>query len=411
MKILSLSTVYPNPGEPGLGLFVRSRLQALTRYAEVKVIAPIPVLDYSHPQRKVCRPREFPMSRNDGALEIFHPRWIFPPYGTPLNIAFEFARLLPLVARIHKTFRFDLIDVHFAYPEGCTAALLSTVFHVPFTITLRGSETMFDAYRYRRAAMKAALRKARAVITVSDELRTFAISRGANPQTTRTIPNGIDPEVFHLQDPVSMRRLHNLPLGRKLLLTAGELIEAKGHHLLVEALHSVLARGIDAELLIAGATARGGPQFEQTLRQRVRDAGIENRVRFLGWVDRRKLSELLSAADLFCLASYTEGWPNVVNEALACGIPVVVTQVGGVNAMVPSSRYGTIVPQKDSQSLREAIIAGLERLWDRPAISEWGRARSWEAVAREVADTLAQALKPSPDTEKSLSNPVADNIT
>jgi glycosyltransferase involved in cell wall biosynthesis len=409
MNILSLSSVYPNPHEPGLGLFVRSRLQALAQHAEIKVIAPIPLLDYSHPQRKILRKRNFPESQVDGALEVFHPRWFFPPYGTPLNVAFEFARLLPLIARIRKEFAFDLIDAHFAYPEGCTAALLSSVFQVPFTITIRGSETLFDCYRYRRAAMNAALHRADLVIPVSDELRTFAISRGANPERTHTIPNGVDKDVFRLQDSLAMRRLHQLPLGRKLLLSAGELIEAKGHHLVMEALQSVLAQGIDAELLIVGATARGGPQFEQTLRQQVRDTGMGDRVRFLGWVDRWTLSDLISAADLFCLASYTEGWPNVVNEALACGTPVVVTQVGGVSAMVPSPRYGTIVPQRNPHALQEAIVSCLQRSWDRPEICRWGQARSWDAVAREVLDTFSQVLNVPSDDDKSRSHCVVDN--
>jgi teichuronic acid biosynthesis glycosyltransferase TuaC len=410
MKILSLSSVYPNPGEPGLGLFVRSRLQALAKYAEVKVVAPIPVLDYSHPERKIFRPREFPLRRQDGPLEVFHPRWIFPPYGTPLNVFCEFGRLLPLLVRIRREFRFDLIDAHFGYPEGCAASLAASFFRVPFTITLRGSETMFDGYRYRRAAMKTAFRRAAATIAVSDELRDFAISRGARLERARTIPNGIDTDVFRPYDQAAMRRRHNLPAGRKLILTAGELIEAKGHHLVVDALKSLVARGADAELLIAGATARGGPEFEQALRERVRNAGMENRVRLLGWVDRQTMAELLSAVDLFCLASYTEGWPNVVNEALACGAPVVVTQVGGVTAMVPSAQYGTIVPQRDMPALERAILAGLDRTWNRTVISHWGRSRSWDTVAREVAETFGRALDACPDAGKSLSKSVVGNI-
>jgi glycosyltransferase involved in cell wall biosynthesis len=392
-----------------LGLFVRSRLQALAKYAEVKVVAPIPVLDFSHPQGKMFSPRECPLQRQDGPVEVFHPRWIFPPYGTPLNVLCEFGRLLSVLSRIRRNFKFDLIDAHFGYPEGCAAALLAAAFRVPFTITLRGSETMFDGYRYRRAVMKMALRRAGAVITVSEELRAFAVSRGAHPERTRTIPNGIDPEVFRFHDPAAMRQRYNLPAGRKLLLTAGELIEAKGHHLVVDALKSLVARGVDAELLIAGATARGGPRFEQTLRQRVREAGLADRVRFLGWIDRHTVSEMLSAVDIFCLASYTEGCPNVVNEALACGAPVVVTQVGGVAAMVPSSQYGTIVPQRDAQALVNAITAGLERTWDRVAISEWGRSRSWDAAAREVVEAFSDALALSGNTKTPISNRVVDN--
>src|SRR6516164_3723509 len=184
MKILSLSSVYPNPDEPGLGLFVRSRLEHVARSAEVKVIAPLPILDYSNPQRKIYRPREFPAVRWDGDVEVFHPRWLYPPLGTPLNVACLFGRLFPLLRRLRRTWPFDLIDAHFCYPEGVTAALLAEVFHVPFTITLRGSETIFDAYRFRRLAMRYALRCASGVMAVSANLRQFAISRGAAPGNT-----------------------------------------------------------------------------------------------------------------------------------------------------------------------------------------------------------------------------------
>lgn len=410
VKILSLSSVYPNPAEPGLGLFVRSRLQSIAKYAEVKVIAPIPVLDYSHPEHQFLRRREFPSRRQDGPVEVFHPRWIFPPYGTPLNVLFEFSRLLPLVVRLRKEFPFDLIDAHFCYPEGCAASLLAATFGVRFTITLRGSETMFDRERYRRAAMTAAMRRASGVIAVSEELRHFAISRGSRTESTCTIPNGIDTDVFHLRDIQEMRRLLHLPLGRKVLLSAGELIEAKGHHLVIDTLKKLVAGGEDAELLIAGATARGGPRFEEALRQKVREMGIGDHVRFLGWVDRSRMAELLSAVDLFCLASYTEGWPNVVNEALASGTPVVVTEVGGVSAMVPSADYGSIVPQKNPEAFYEAVFKGLHRAWDRAAISQWGRSRCWDTVAREVMESFAHAMADYPKPQKTLIRKVTGNI-
>jgi glycosyltransferase involved in cell wall biosynthesis len=392
MKILSVSSVYPNPAEPGLGLFVRSRLQTMAAQAELKLIAPVPLLDYSHPERRVFRPGMSPFSRQDGPVEVYHPRWLFPPFGTPVNVVCEFARLMPLAARIHRTFPFDLIDAHFAYPDGCAAALLARAFRVPFTITLRGSETMFDAYHWRRAAIRAALRQAAAVIGVSDELRAYAISRGALPQHTFTIPNGIDAGIFYRRDLAAARQQLKLPSNRRLLLTAGELIEAKGHHHVVHALKTLLEHGIDAELLIAGATARGGPLFERSLRQLVHDQGLDERVRFLGWVSPAVMAELFSAADVFCLASFTEGWPNVVNEALACGAPVVVTSVGGVAAMVKSPDYGIIVPQKDQKALDEAVCASLTHSWDRTEIARWGGLRSWSRVASDVLDVFGQIL-------------------
>jgi teichuronic acid biosynthesis glycosyltransferase TuaC len=386
MRILSLSSVHPNPAEPGLGLFVRSRLQQMAASAEVKVIAPIPLLDYSNPSGRLFRGRTFPIVRQDGPIEVFHPRWLFPPGGTPANVLCEFLRLFPLVWRIRKTFPFDLIDAHFGYPEGAVARLLAAVFRVPYTITLRGSETMFAGYRYRRSAIGWAMRRASHIIAVSEDLRTFALQQDIAPVRVTSVPNGIDPAVFHPRDRNEAQRRHGLPPSRQTILSAGELIEAKGHHLVIYALRDLLERGLDVELMIVGNTARGGPRYENRLRQIVSELGLSPRVRFIGWLDRNALAELLSAVDLFCLASYTEGWPNVVHEALACGTPVVASAVGGVTAMIRNGENGFTVPTKDVARLTDALECGLRTPWDRAAISAGGRSRTWVDVAREVIE-------------------------
>ena len=397
MRILSLSSVYPNPVEPELGLFVRSRLTALAKLAEVRVIAPVPLLDYSNPRGKLWRKPVAGLRSHDQGIEVYHPRWLFPPNGMPVNVAFQFARLLPFVQRIRREFDFDLIDAHFCYPEGVTAALLSAVYHRPFAVTLRGSELTFDRYRPRRAVMRWAIRRADAVIAVAEPLRQFAISRGAAPERTVSIPNGIDAAVFFPRDRRATRRELGVESYRKVILSTGELIEAKGHQLVVKALQGLLKVGVDAEVWIAGGTARGGPRFEQTLRGMIREWGLESRVKLLGWVHRDRLPELLSAADIFCLASYSEGWPNVVHEALACGTPVVATGVGGVPEMIVDPSFGTVVPPRDATALENALAAALQREWDCALISRWGRSRTWSRVAREVLDVFERIVSdPAP---------------
>ena len=174
----------------------------------------------------------------------------------------------------------------------------------------------------------------------------------------------------------------------QVILSAGELIEAKGHHLIIRSVRALADSGHNATLLIAGDVARGGRAFNQELRRLVQELGLEDRVRFLGWCDRDRMAALMSAADVFCLASFSEGWPNVVNEALACGAPVVVSRVGAVPQMIPNDRYGLIVPPRDQNSLTSALLQALGKKWDRAVISEWGRSRCWEQVALEVLELL-----------------------
>jgi glycosyltransferase involved in cell wall biosynthesis len=392
LKILSLASVYPNPAEPGLGLFVRARLQQMGQNATIKAIAPVPLLDYLHPSQKL-RPRSaVPFRRQDGCLEVFHPRWLYPPLGTPLNVFCMFARVLPLAARIRKTFPFQVIDSHFGYPEGVVAALLGAALRCPFSVTLRGNELKFAQYRFRRPLIRWALRRAARVISVSEELRQFAISLGVSPDKTKTIPNGIDPDVFGPRNRQDSRLKYCIPNDSKAIVCVGELVERKGHHLVVHSLKRVLEQGIHAEVWIAGSVGRDGPGYEHVIRALAAKLGLADRVHLLGFVPRAELPTLLSAADVFCLPSSLEGWPNVVHEASACGTPVVATEVGGVPDMLPSEKYGFVVPVGNQDALDSALIQALRKTWDRDTISIWGRSRSWKIVGQEALNELGSII-------------------
>jgi teichuronic acid biosynthesis glycosyltransferase TuaC len=359
---------------------------------DLKVIAPVPLLDYLHPSRKL-RPRSaVPVCRRDERLEVFHPRWLYPPLGTPLNIFCLYARVFQLAVQMRHKFPFQVIDAHFGYPEGVAGAILAATLRCPFIVTLRGNEIKFGEYRFRRVFMQWALRRAARVITVSEELRHFAISLGAEPARVKTIPNGIDLELFGPRDRSESRRKFGIPEKSLGIVCVGELVERKGHHLVVQALKQILDRGMDASLWIAGTGGRDGPVFEGVIRHLIANLGLEQHVHLLGFVPRTELAHLMSAADVFCLPSTLEGWPNVVHEASACGAPVVATKVGGVPEMLPDERYGFVVPVGDQQALETALLTALEKKWDRDYIAAWGRSRSWAKVAAEVLVEIESVL-------------------
>lgn len=368
-------------------MFVEARLRALAARAEVKVVAPVPILDYAKRGAAVVARHDFPTVRQSGNLEVLHPRWVYPPGGTPFNIGCMYLRLLPLLTSLRRRFPFDLIDAHFCYPEGVVAAALARSFQVPFSITLRGSETMFAGYRYRLRMMEAALRQASAVVAVSDNLADFASAHGAGSNRVFTIPNGVDKEIFY---PRPRQRDNS---SYRLIVSAGELIEAKGHHLVLRAMRRLVDAGHDLRLIIAGKTGRGGACYESELRGLVEQLSLGERVQFAGWLDRYGLAEVLSQADVFCLASYTEGWPNVVHEALSCGAPVVGTDVGGMRSLVPDVQYGFVVPARNEMALESALSAALSKHWNRDAIAAHGRRRDWNCVAAEVESVFHDVLR------------------
>ena len=390
-RVLSLSSEFPSPVEPGKGLFVRARLRAVAARADLTVVAPVALVDYANPHNDFFAARKIPTRRRDGTIDVYHPRWLYPPRGGVANAFFLFARLLGHVARLGGRHRFDIIDAHYGHPEGIAAALLGNALGIPFIVTLRGSEL-----RYRQPARVYwtgwALRKAGCVISVSEGLRQFALGLDVPPERTRVIPNGINADVFHPRDRIQARRAHDIPEDAKVILSAGDLAELKGHHRIIRALRSLRDQHLDAILLIAGGVGRSG-RYAATLRDIVVECGLQDAVRFVGEMKQDSLAELMAAADVFCLASSSEGWPNVVNEALACGTPVVATNVGAVPQMLASREYGNIVAVNDHDSLTAGLADALTREWDRAAIAAWGGARSWDAVAGEVIDVINDVIR------------------
>lgn len=394
--VLSLCCLYPTPNQPQQGVFVQRRLQALGELTDVSVIAPSALVQYGAPKGARVRFSNGwrPGNRVDGHVPIWHTSWIYPPFSGSLTPFWLALQLIRPVRELRKKFSFDVIDTHFGYPEGIAGALLSRVFGVPFTMTLRGNEPKHSRSRRGRFWMAFALRRAGRIFTVSERLRRFAIDLGAEPAKVRTVPNGIDATVFCPHDRTACRLKYGLPLDRHLIVSVGALVERKGHHRVIKALHSLLANGSATQLVIVGGPGPEG-QYEQELHDLVSRRCLTASVRFLGTLAANAMAEVMSAADVLCLASTNEGWPNVVHEALACGTPVVATDVGAVPEMLGGGRYGIVVPVNDPTALKQALQEALQKDWDRTAIAECGKSRGWSQVATEVFEEM-QALLARP---------------
>lgn len=392
-KILSLSTVFPRPGEPSFGVFVERRLQELGRLAEVRVAAPVPLLEVRGAGLRLLRDAP-PRVVQRGSLTVHHPRWLYPPGLGFLHARVLAVRLAPFLKKLAREFPFELIDAHFGYPEGAAASLLAAQLGKPFAVTLRGNEPALAAWPSRRSQMARALRQAAAVIAVSGALREFAVSLGASEERCRVIGNGVDAATFYPRPREEAKARLGMAPDRVHLLSAGYLIPRKGHHRLAALLPALHARGVPADLWIVGGPGREGDAREEIARV-VREHRLEPFVHLVPPVPAETLAEYMSACDLFCLASSREGWPNVVHEALACGAPVVATRVGAAGDIVGGEENGIVVAPDDDAALLEAILRALGRPYDRQAIARRAAARSWAVVAREVYDLFETILATS----------------
>jgi len=373
MRVLLLSTVFPNSSQPEFGVFVRERARRVAAHCQIEVVAPVPWFPLNRLVRGAAALA--PRRERDGDLEVHHPRVLsIPAIGKFLDGLFYFASILNYARRLRRRFPFEVIDAHFAYPDGVAAVLLGKALGCPVVLTLRGNEVETVGFALRRGQIRQARRRAR-LITVSESLRDLAATLGVPPQRVRVIPNGVDVARFHRADKQAARAALGLPLDRPILVSIGALVPRKGHERII-GLVPDLRRRYPALLYVAIGGRGGSDSRLHAIEQRIRSEGLDDAVHIVGSQPHDKIPLWLAAADVFCLATSREGCPNSVIEALACGTPVVVTNVGGVAEIVRDGDDGFLVPYFDGAAFARAIAAALERDWDRDGIARRTAGRS-----------------------------------
>ncbi len=391
MKLLVLSSTYPSRTNPTLGIFVHERVRHVAQHVETLVVAPVPWFPANALIRGLAVAGTPTAEIRDG-LTVYHPRFFCPPLvGKTLDAALYAASLAPFLRRLRRRFPFDFIDTHFTFPDGVAAAWLGRLFRCPVAITVRGSHDLRHAsFQLRRRQIGFALRTAARVIVVSRSLGAFAANLGVNPDRIHVISNGVDSTRFFPSDRAEARRRLDLPTDGVVLLGVGTLTESKGHRRVIELLPELLPVRPKLLYVAIGNETRGlGNRRElETVARRLR---VEAHVRILGPRSQEEVRTWMAAADLFCLATRSEGWCNAIAEALACGLPVVTTDVGGNSEIVRHGHDGLLVPFWDRARFGAAILAALDVPWDREAIAARAARRSWHRVAEEVLETLGHS--------------------
>lgn len=191
-------------------------------------------------------------------------------------------------------------------------------------------------------------------IALDEATKRYLMERCGVPESKiRVIPVAVDPDLFKPMDRQEARTAFGLPLDGAIVLYVGKMTPVKNVPLLLEAFRNLREARLDAMLLLAGS----GP-LEERWRRMAKDRGIPD-VRFLGYVDRAQMPALMNAADVVALPSLSEVSPNVVREAIACGLPVVSTRVGDVPDYVKDDFNGYIV-ETEPQSLAQGLTRALE---------------------------------------------------
>ena len=391
-KLLVFSSLFPSNKRPNAGVFIRERMFRVAQQIPVVVVSPVPwfpfqgLIRYWRPH---FRPQPSRYEEQQG-IQVYFPRFFSIP-GLLKSYDGFFMALgsLPTLFKLRK--QFNIIDAHFAYPDGYAATLLGHWLKMPVTITLRGTEVPLSKMPERKARMLTALKNATRVFSVSDSLKQLVVSLGAVSDKIRVIGNGIDVVKFYPLAKTVARAELAIPKNAKVLVSVGALVDRKGFHRVIEILPTLAAKYPELIYLIVGGDSPEG-YIRERLEQQVKTLELEKNVRFLGAYPSEQLKLPLSAADLFVLATANEGWANVFLEAMACGLPVITTEVGGNIEVVNAPELGTVVPFGDSAALLAALLQGFETVWDRSLIIQYARENSWDTRVRILVEEFQRLV-------------------
>jgi glycosyltransferase involved in cell wall biosynthesis len=396
MKLLTYSSLFPNRMQPVHGIFVYQRMAHFARRPgnQVTVVAPVPWVPEFVSNPKYQRVREIPEQEIIGSMNVFHPRYLLVPrISMPLHGLLMFLGSFRLVKRLHDEHHFVGIDAHYVYPDGFAAVLIGRMLGLPVVVSARGTDmNLFPKFRLIRPLIRWTVRCVTGGIGVSKLLQEAMIEMGLPRERAVVIGNGIDLQRFQPVERRNARARLSMPENAVVLVAVGALIPAKGMQFLIPAFASVAKNEAKCHLYIIG----DGTQRRE-LETLTEQHGVAGRVHFVGARPNEELLVWYSAADLSCLVSSREGWPNVLLESLACGTPVVATGVGGVPQVIVSPELGVLVEQ-NVESIAQGLKTAMEREWNRETLIQYARSRTWDVVAEELERFLTAQLAPTRTT-------------
>ncbi len=379
LKVLALGNLFPSPWEPGRASYNRQQFEHLGRLCEVQVIGAVDFRDRLH--RAGAAPRFSDLQAR------WFTFWHVPRVGRRWQPDCWLTALQVRHGRWIRQQQFDCLLASWAYPDTVAVARLAHSLDLPLVAKVHGSDiNSLPTAGARRERVVAALSAAEAVLVVSQALAERVEHLGIPGSRIHVLYNGVDRQRFSPGDRALACAALGLGTATKRILFVGNLKASKGCLDLLEALPQLVAHQPTAGLVMIG----DGPD-RAAIMQRIRSLGLADIVSLPGAVAHHELPDWFRAADLLCLPSHAEGVPNVVLEAMATGLPVVATCVGGIPEVLPA-HAGLLVPVADTPALTAALEQGLSRTWDTARIVSHASRFDWPENAAHLFGILQDAV-------------------
>ena len=375
-NLLIIASAYPDDGDKLIrSKFVKNQVDVLKNYFKnVYVIAPISIHHQFTEVGKISHDYVY------DNVHVFFPKSVYVPLSY-LSKPVVDSRLYAVKSVIKKhNLKFDLIHAHMSEPSGYISMMLKKEYNVPYVLTIHENGIWFEKeITMNHPKVIDSWKAADAIIRVNPfdipKLREYN-------GNSFYIANGYSPS-FYPRDMFSCREKLSLPQDKRILFGLGILTERKGFQYLVEAMSHIAKERSDVLCYVGGS----GP-YREHLEMMIQEFHLQDTVFLLGRVSDEDLPIWMNACDLFVLPSLNESFGVVNIEALACGKPVVATNVGGIPEIICSEDYGLLCDVASVSSLTSCLKEALSRvhshMWQKKKILDYASQYDWKIICENI---------------------------
>ncbi|ADZ08972.1 glycosyl transferase group 1 [Methanobacterium lacus] len=394
MKIGVITSAYPEYEDDPHGIFVHRLMKEVTKKGhEVHVLAPYTgkmtnfQLDGVYVQKfNYFYPKRFQKLAGRSGMIDNVKEGVFVKFQFCSFIIFN------LINSYKKLKDMDIVHVQWPIPNGLGALFLKKISKIPYINTIHGEEVYLSKKYHTVFLIKLLVNNSSKTITNSSATLKTCLNEGLDKKKLDIIPFGVDTSFYKPLNIVKDKKIFQI-------LSVGYLIERKGFMYLISSISEVSKKHENVRLKIVGS----GPQ-EKQLKDLITKLQLEKYIEILGNIPNDELLKMYNSSDLFVLPSIidsqgnTEGLGVVLIEAMACGLPVIGSNIGGIPDIISDGETGLLFPQKDVVELSKSIIKLIENRILMEKIADKGYQMvktnfSWEKIAAQYIDCYEKIKK------------------
>lgn len=363
-----------------------NQIFVLVRHNPITEVSNFLPIDYLKPFRKKTLVRL--NDKPENTTVTLTSLWYAPTDSQYKRLGDNHFKVVNTIIKKNKI-EFDLIHSHFTWSMGYVGARLKEKYKAPFVVTAHGYDIYNLPFRDKewREKIEYVLNSANYIITVSDS-NLKCIKKLDVKTPVKVIPNGFRPDLFYPKNLEECKKVLELPLGKKIILTVGNLVEIKGHKYLIEAMNEVVKRRKDVLCIMVGSG-----KLKNKLEKQIKKLKLKDYIRLVGEKSHDKIPIWMNACDVFVLPSLRESFGVVQIEAMACGKPVVATYNGGSENIIILEDYGLLCEPANPKKLAEKILIALDKGGDYEKILEYVEQFTWENIVKDILKVYEGVLK------------------